>query len=244
MAKKIVLASGKGGVGKSTTAAMLGRALAALGKQTLIVDCDAGLGTLDLLLLPDGGGVFNWLDVAQGNCAFENAALPAGENLTLLCAPPVRPEDEDLACVVLAVDEADERYDYILFDAPAGLGRGLERAACGADAALIIATADEVSVKGANKADALLRSMGVDETRLIVNRYDVKAAKKDKFLTIDQAIDKTCVHLIGIVPEDPALSALSVTGTLGKRSKSMAAFTRIARRMLGENVPLTLSLLK
>lgn len=244
MAKIIVIASGKGGVGKSTTAAGLGKQLAAEGKKTLLVDCDAGLNTLDLLLNTAESTLYTWLDVCTGSCTFADAAVNAAENLWLVSAPAQKPEDLPEDCLKTVLETAATDYDYVLLDAPAGLGLGLKRAALPAESALLLATADEVSVKGAGKADETLRSYGVKETRLIVNRYDLKAAKKGKLLSIDGVIDKTYVQLIGVVPEDKEVTTYTVTHKLSKNSKSRAAFGRIAKRLQGEQVKLTLSLLK
>ena len=244
MAKRIVIASGKGGVGKSTTAAFLGMRLAARGKKTLLIDCDAGLGSLDLLLPPAADTAYHWMDAVNGACTPTDATIPLYSGLFLLRAPAVRPEDAPETCLKELAETLDGDYDFILLDAPAGLGSGLKRAALAADTALIIATPDEVSVQGAGKADALLREYGVTETRLIINRYDAKTAKKGRQLAIDSAIDKTCVQLIGVVPEDPVLKTVSVTRKFKVTAKGIQAFDRIARRLQGENVLLTLSLLK
>ena len=244
MAKKIVIASGKGGVGKSTTAAMLGKALAAQGKKTLLVDCDAGLNTLDLLLEPQTPTPYNWLDAAGEACEPDDAVCVIGENLSLMAAPAALPADCPEDCILAMTETMEDDYDFILLDAPAGLGMGLKRAALPADSALIMATADAVSVQGAGRAQEVLRSYGVEETRLVINRYDVKAAKKGRFLDIDSVIDRTLVQLIGVVPEDPELSAYSVTKQLSRRAKSTAAYERIALRLQGKNARLTQALLK
>lgn len=244
MAKTIVIASGKGGVGKSTTAACLGSALSDMGMKTLLVDCDAGLNSLDLLLQPETAPVYHWLDVFNDDCGFETAAVEIRPNLKLLTAPDAVPANTPVDCLREILAPVEKAFDFILLDAPAGLGTGLSRAVAPANSALILATADEVSVKGANKTDVILRQYGIAETRLILNRYQLRNAKKGRFLSIDEAIDKTCVQLIGVVPEDKEMVALSVTHTLSQRSKSRAAFTRIARRIRGEHVLLTLSLLK
>ena len=244
MAVKIVIASGKGGVGKSTTAAALGKALAADGKRTLLIDCDAGLRSLDLLVGGNVSSHYHWQDVLEDRCDPLVAVTRARENLSLLSAPVRPPQDLPDDCLTGIVDAIENDFDLILLDAPAGLGQGLRRAALPADHALILATADEVSVRGASAAAETLRTMGVDDARLIVNRYSLKDAKKGKYLSIDEVIDKTVVRLIGVVPEDPALTAYSVTGLLPKKSKSAQAFMRIARRLIGQTVPLELKLLK
>ncbi len=244
MAKRIVIASGKGGVGKSTTAAALAKCLAAQGKKTLLADCDAGLNTMDLLLNNADNIVYNWLDAVRGACSFEVAAAEIAPCLTLLCAPDELPDDLPDDCLKNLLLPVENNYDYILLDAPAGLGRGLKRAALCADTALIVATADEVSVRGAERTDTLLRELGITETRLVINRYELKAARKGRFLGIDGVINKTYVQLIGVIPEDPALRSLSVLRRVGKKSKGAAAAERIARRLQGEDVQLLLSLLK
>jgi len=244
MAEKIVTASGKGGVGKSTTAAAIGMILSESGLKTLLIDCDAGLGSIDVLLGKSEEAAFNWMDVYKKNCSFENALININDFLSLLCAPSVKPEDADEDCLKDVVIPIEEKFDYIIFDAPAGIGAGLRRAASAADSAIIIATADEVSVRGADKTDAILRDAGINETRLIINRYSVKDAKKGKLLSIDEAINKTRVRLLGVIPEDKEISCYSVTGKVSKKSRSLAAFRRVADRIQGKNVKLTLSLIK
>lgn len=244
MAKKIVLASGKGGVGKSTTAAMLGACLAKNEKRTLLIDCDAGLNTLQLLMEDVDHKPYDWLDAVTGACDSEIAVCKMTPFLSLVNAPPTVPADLPENCLRDFAAAVEKDYDFILLDAPAGLGTGLKRAALAAESALILATADAVSVQGAERTDALLRSWGVEETRLVINRYDMKAARKGNYFDIDTTIDRTLVQLIGVIPEDPALTALSVTKKLPSKSKSLAAFERISRRLQGENVSLTHAMLK
>ncbi|MBQ7637391.1 MAG: P-loop NTPase [Clostridia bacterium] len=244
MAIKIVTASGKGGVGKSTTAAALGMLFSSEGRKTLLIDCDCGLGSLDVLLGKAEETAFNWYDVYSGACSLEDAQIKINGSLSLLSAPVKPPENCGEDCVREIAENAEDGFDFIIIDAPAGVGEGLLRAASAADSALIIATADEVSVRGAEKTDAVLRNAGIKQTRLLINRYSVKEAKKGKLLGIDEVINKTYVRLIGVVPEDKEISAYSVTRKVGKKSKSLAAFKRIADRILGKNVKLTLSLIK
>ena len=109
--------------------------------------------------------------------------------------------------------------------------------------AIVVATADEVSVKGAAALARRVKGLGIEQCRLLINRYDVKAAQKGRLLTIDEIIDKTAVRLLGIVPEDPAITYSTVTGEQRANNKSAKAFARIAERIEGNNVPLNTKLL-
>lgn len=244
MAKTILVASGKGGVGKSTSVCGIGRALAARGKRTLLVDCDDGLNSLNVMLGCADRTVFSWYDVYTGACEAQDAPVQVNEYLSLLSAP-VSPLDDDLSdAVSRAVAPFLDRFDFILFDAPAGLGRGFRRALAAAGTALIIATADEVSVRGAAAVRTALQQTDVNELRLLLNRYEPRAAKHGNYLTIDEAIDKTGIQLIGVLPEDKEIKYSTVTGTIRDNCRSARAFKRIAKRICGEEEPLTLSILK
>ena len=244
MAQTIVIASGKGGVGKSTATAALGRAFAAAGKKTLLIDCDAGLSSLDVMLGVRDKVLFSWYDAYLGNCSADEAVTEAGEGLFLLAAPGLPLYEEAADAVEKVTEELTGEYDVIVRDAPAGLGAGLMRAAQGAELALIVATADEVSVKGAAAVADLIRKTGIENIRLLINRYDLKAAGKGNLLSVDELIDKSCVRLIGIVPEDKNITYSTVTNVNKANSKSAKAFGRTAGRIDGKNVDLILSLLK
>ncbi len=244
MAIKTVIASGKGGVGKSTIAKNLSLHFASSGNRTLLIDCDAGLSSLDIMLSCAEAVNFTWSDIADGSCETADALLKINENLTLLPSPRV-PLTEDYADIIEKLTkELDDEFDYIFIDAPAGVGRGLRRASYGADKALIVATADEVSVKGAATVENVLKDGGIAESRLLINRYDVKAAKKGHLLTIDEIIDKTSVQLIGIIPEEKNIMYSTVSSKKLKTKKCDGAFFRIAMRIEGKYIPLELSQLK
>ncbi len=244
MAIKTVIASGKGGVGKSTVTKNLGLHFASLGKRTLLIDCDAGLSSLDVMLCCGEGINFSWSDIADGSCETADAFVKINENLTLLPSPRI-PLTEDYAdCIKKLTEELNDEFDYIFIDAPAGVGRGLRRAASGAEKSLVTATADEVSVKGAATVETVLKECGISDSRLLINRYDVKAAKKGKLLTIDEIIDKTSVQLIGIIPEDKNIMYSTVSQKKLRTKKSDSAISRIAMRIEGKYIPLELSQLK
>ena len=243
MANVTVIASGKGGVGKSTSSAFLGLALAQAGFNTLLVDCDAGMNSLSTLLRCEEDAIFNWYDVYTGGCSLRDAIQSAQEHLDLLNAPADRLDEPCVDAIAKVVEPLKNDYSYILLDAPAGLGDGLRRAAAPADSALIVATADDISVRGAYAVEQLLLECGVKESRLLINRYEVKPATKRRYLSIDAVIDAACVQLIGIVPEDREICCYSVYGRIKPGSKGLAAYSRIAKRMQGEDIPLKLSLL-
>lgn len=244
MAVKIVTVSGKGGVGKSTVCKNLGLFFSEKQKKTLLIDCDAGLSSLDIMLSCSERVNFSWADVTDGTCNLQDAVLKINENLFLLPSPR-KPLTEEYESSVKDITTAlDESFDIIIIDAPAGVGRGFRRAAMGASKALVVATADEVSVKGAATVAGLLKDIGIKENRLLINRYDVKSAKKGKLLTVDEIIDKTLVQLIGIIPEDKNIMYSTVSEKKLKTKKSDSAFTRIGRRISGENIELKISQLK
>ena len=237
MAKHIVIASGKGGVGKSSVSAGLALALQRDGYRVLLVDCDIGLRSLDLILGAGAALLFHWGDVIQKRCVPDQAVIAAAGGLSLLSAP----SDFEPAYTPEAMRELaaayDAEFDYILFDSPAGVGLGLELAAAAAELALIIATPDEVCVRSGQVTADLLSRWGVAESRLIINRFDAKSVAKKKLLNIDEVIDSTHLRLLGVVPSDQTvLFRMSRGQLIGAKSKAMQAFVRIAQRLNGKRV--------
>lgn len=244
MAIKVVIASGKGGVGKSTICKNLGLSFASQGKRTLLVDGDAGLAGLDIMLGVSENISFSWYDAIIERCTPSDAVYEVNDNLHLLSSPKNTVNEDVTDKLVKLISSIEENYDVILIDSPAGLGRGLRRASAAADKALIVATADEVSVKGAAAVEKLLSSLGVTQSRLLINRYDIKAAKKGLLLGVDGIINKTAVQLIGIIPEDRNIIYSTVYEKKLKTTLSDRAFMRISKRIDGQNVELSLSQLK
>ena len=244
MAIKTVIASGKGGVGKSTVTKSLGLQFSEKSCNVLLIDCDAGLSSLDIMLGVSERVNFTWGDVAEERCTPSDALIKISDTLTLLPSPRAPLSEEFPDIIKRLTQELEDDYDYIFIDAPAGIGRGLVRAARGADKALVVATADEVSVSGAGTVQRVLSENGIKESRLLINRYNVKAAKKGLLLTVDEIIDKTLVQLIGIIPEDKNIMYSTVSEKRLRTKKSDGAFGRIAGRISGKYIPLELSQLK
>ncbi|MGI6249090.1 MAG: P-loop NTPase [Acutalibacteraceae bacterium] len=241
MAKKIVIASGKGGVGKSTVTAGLSTALSALGKKVLAIDCDIGLKSLDLMLGVREKVVFNWGDLILYRCKPEQAIVQTEFGPVLLAAPMnynimyTRENFREL------LKTFNEHFDYILTDSPAGISGGFRLAAGTADSGIIVATPDEVCVRGSAVATDEMIDLGITEPRLIINRFIKKSVVKDKLLNIDEVIDAVGAQLIGVVPEDEEIASCATKGLPFPADTAAAlAFNRIALRLEGENQPLKL----
>lgn len=240
MARKITLASGKGGVGKSSLTAGIAIELCNMGQRVLVIDFDIGMGCLDLILACDDTGIFNWGDVVKGLCE-PMQAVRTTVGPSLLTAPSTLDEEYNEISVKKMLDCYDGSFDYILMDAPAGVSGGFLLAAACADEGIIVSTADEVCVRVGSYAAEKLSSLGVRDIRLIINRFNKALTVQGHYLNLDEVIDATFLQLLGVVPEDKKISFCSVVGmsTLEK-SKAKDAFNRIARRLEGFNVNLKL----
>lgn len=243
MSKVFTVVSGKGGVGKSTFCANIAISLAEQNKKVLLIDGDAGLRSLDLLLSVDSMVVYDWLDIIENRCDHNKARLFFNDNLQLLPAPITYPDSLTKDIFMDMIGKFREEYDYIIIDSPAGTGElPLLYSDC-SDMCIVVATPDEVSARSACAVGNALIKQGVkeDNLRLIINRFDEKAVKKGKLLNIDDVIDRTYIRLLGIVPEDRNLMYFSVTESLlSDHSYTKNAFGNIAKRILGKEVPILL----
>lgn len=237
MAEIIVVASGKGGSGKSSFVTGVSRALAAMGKKVLAIDCDIGLRSLDLLFGVTENVVFDWGDLILEQCNREQALIKG--DVDLLAAPRSFYDDFTTEAVSALFKSFSKDYDYILLDGPAGIDRGFQLAASAANRAVVVSTPDSVCVRSCSRAFDELRRLNVEDVRLVINMFEVKPVCKKKLLNIDQCIDETGVQLLGIVPRDINVGYCSVTGTIpGEFSPSTLAYKRIAKRITGQRVPL------
>lgn len=243
MAKIFTVASGKGGVGKSTFCTNIAITLGELGKNVLLIDGDAELRSLDLLLGVDEMVLYDWSDVIVNRCDPDKARLFYNENVQLLPAPIEYPENLAYKEFESLLSHYAEIYDYIFIDAPAGVGELPEIYAKCSDTCIIVATADEISARSALITGNKLIKHGTKEEnlRLVINRFDKKAVKKGKLLNIDDIIDKTYIRLLGIVPEDKNLMYASVTEKrISQYSDAKIAFSNIAGRISGKEIELYL----
>ena len=239
----IAVVSGKGGTGKTSFTAGVGAALALRKQRVLCLDCDTGLRNLDLALGLSDRTLMDFSDVAQGRCALDSAVVehPKLPGLYLLTAPVRsrgRPVTETQMKDLLA--EVRKRYDYCLLDAPAGLGGGFRLAVCGADRCVVVTNSDASSLRDAQRTVMELNHFPAGALHLVVNRVRLRLLRR-LHATIDDAIDKAGLPLLGVVPEDDALPLCLDRGLpilLAEPTPAAAAYRNIARRIQGERVPL------
>ncbi|UOO37772.1 septum site-determining protein MinD [Oscillospiraceae bacterium CM] len=244
MGKVIVVASGKGGTGKTTSVGAISSCLAALGYKTLCMDCDAGLRNLDITIGMSDYAVTDFADVLDGDTTLTEACSehPNIENLFFLSAPAFRgPEDIDPAAMSALMGQIKETFDYCLIDSPAGVGPGFRLAAQAADMALIVAVFDMSSMRDGQRVAEELRAMGISEIRLVVNRVNPRKFRQLD-TTVDDVIDTVGARLIGLVEEDEAVFMASNSEMpliLYTHKKAALQYLKIARRLAGERIPLS-----
>ncbi len=240
MAKNILVASGKGGAGKSTVSVFLGEALAGGKESVLILELDCGLRNLDVSLGLTDEIVFDFGDILRGSCEAKDAVYNCRfcPNLSLIPASlkPVSVSAEDIKKVV---SELGKNFDYIIFDCPAGLGDIFESAASFADMALVIATPDPSSIRGARATGAKLLSLGVKERRLVIEHCPEKAKNLSPIKNLDEIIDGSELQLIGVIWEDAFVRKSMDCGVpLEFESPNYKTFRDLSERIRGKYIPL------
>lgn len=245
MGERIAILSGKGGTGKTSVCAGLAVALAREGKRVLCVDCDVGLRNLDISLGVQDGAALSFLEVARGQYPLDKALRhPQFPKLSFLTAPMNCTADQiDPALLTALLDQAQGEFDYILLDAPAGVGAGFRLVAQAARRFLLVTGPGPAAVRDAARVGELLELMGRNNVRLIVNRVD-KSMLSAVRLTIDDVMDTAGLALTGIVPEDPNVPLASSFGQClslyAPRCPAARAYRRIARRLQGYYEPIPL----
>lgn len=243
MGESIVITSGKGGVGKTTTTANIGTALAALGKKVVVVDGDTGLRNLDVLMGLENRIVYTLFDVVEGRCRLKQATIKDKRYPNLCLLPTAQTKDKDDISpeqMLKVVNELKEEYDYVLIDCPAGIEQGFENSVIGADRALVVVNPEITSVRDADRVIGKLDAKGLDDHGLIINRIDYAMTQSGDMLDVQDIIETLSVKLIGVVPNDKNVTVSTNKGepiVLEDNAYAGQAFKNIARRITGEEVP-------
>jgi septum site-determining protein MinD len=238
LGRAIVITSGKGGVGKTTTTANVGTALAALGKRVVLVDADVGLRNLDIVMGLENRVRYHLLDVIEGNVELDEALVrdKRSENLYLLAAAQAREkEDVDTEEMANLMEELRERFDYVLIDCPAGIEMGFRNAVAGAQHAIIVCTPEVSAVRDADRVVGLLPNGWSPE--LIVNRLRPALVKKGKMLSVDDVNAILRLPLLGVIPDEPGVIVSTNKGEpIALEDTAIgAAYRAIAARIAGED---------
>ncbi|RZS92935.1 septum site-determining protein MinD [Cuneatibacter caecimuris] len=243
MSEVIVVTSGKGGVGKTTTSANVGTGLAMLGSKVVLIDTDIGLRNLDVVMGLENRIVYNLVDVVEGNCRMKQALIKDKRYPNLSLLPSAQTRDKTAVTpeqMQKLVDELREEFDYILLDCPAGIEQGFKNAIAGADRALVVTTPEVSAIRDADRIIGLLEANEMKKVDLIVNRIRMDMVKRGDMMSIDDVVDILAVHIIGAVPDDENIVVSTNQGEplVGSASPAGQAFLNICKRITGEDVPL------
>lgn len=248
MAKIVVVTSGKGGVGKTTTSASFATGLAQRGKKTVVIDFDVGLRNLDLIMGCERRVVFDFVNVIHGEATLRQALIKdkGNENLFILAASQTRDKDAlTEEGVGRVIDELAKEFDYIICDSPAGIERGAHLAMYFADEALVVTNPEVSSVRDSDRVLGLLSSKtrksekgeGRVKEHLVLTRYNPARVLKGEMLSVDDVRDILAIPLLGVIPESATVLTSSNAGTpviANKESDAGSAYDDIVARFLGE----------
>lgn len=242
MGEVIVVTSGKGGVGKTTTTANVGTGLAMLEKKVVLIDTDIGLRNLDVVMGLENRIVYNLVDVIEGNCRIRNALIKDKRYPNLYLLPSAQTRDKNSVTpeqMKKLADELREEFDYILMDCPAGIEQGFRNAIAGADKALVVTTPEVSAVRDADRIIGLLEANEIKETYLVVNRLRMDMVKRGDMMSSEDVMEILAIDLIGIVPDDEHIVMSTNQGEplVGSDSLAGRAYMNIAKRITGEEIP-------
>ncbi|MDQ2807465.1 MAG: septum site-determining protein MinD [Chloroflexota bacterium] len=243
MGRVITLTSGKGGVGKTTTTANLGTALALLGQKVVVIDADIGLRNLDVVMGLEKRIVYDIVDVVEGRCRIRQALIKDKRFPDLYLLPAAQTRDKSAvnpAQMRLLCDHLKTEFNFVLVDCPAGIEQGFKNAIAGADSVIIVTTPEVSAVRDADRVIGLVEANGLPSPRLILNRIRPELVRRGEMMTQHDVIEILAVELLGVVPDDESVVISTNRGeaaVMDRVSRAGQAYTNIARRMLGEDVP-------
>jgi len=243
MARVITITSGKGGVGKTTTSANLGTALALQGARVVVVDADIGLRNLDVVMGLENRIVYDLVDVIEGRARLRQALIKDKRLADLYLLPAAQTRDKDCVTpddMIALTNQMHPLFDFVLIDSPAGIEGGFRNALAAATEVLIVTTPEVSAVRDADRVVGLVESVEKGPPRLIINRIKPRLVSRGEMLSMDQVVEILAIAPIGAIPEDEAILASTNRGeavVFGQQTLAGQAFQNIARRLEGEEVP-------
>lgn len=243
MSEVIVITSGKGGVGKTTTSANVGTGLAILGKRVVLIDTDIGLRNLDVVMGLENRIVYNLVDVVEGNCRMKQALIRDKRYPSLYLLPAAQTRDKSSVNpeqMVKLTEDLKEEFDYILLDCPAGIEQGFYNAIAGAGRALVVTTPEVSAIRDADRIIGLLEHAGITEIGLVVNRIRADMVRRGDMMSLEDVRDILAVDILGAIPDDENIVVSTNQGEplVGIGSAAGQAYLNVCRRLLGQNIPI------
>ncbi|HEY4532585.1 MAG TPA: septum site-determining protein MinD [Fusobacterium sp.] len=242
MSQVIVVTSGKGGVGKTTTTANIGAGLAEKGHKVLLIDTDIGLRNLDVVMGLENRIVYDLVDVIEGKCRIPQALIKDKRcsNLSLLPAAQIRDKNDINEEQMKTLIEALRKdFDYIIIDCPAGIEQGFKNAIAAADRAIVVTTPEISATRDADRIIGLLEANGIKEPKLIVNRIRMDMVKENNMLSVEDMLDILAIGLLGVVPDDESIVISTNKGEpLVYKGETLAAkaYRNIVERIEGKEI--------
>jgi len=242
MSEVIVVTSGKGGVGKTTTTANVGTGLAAMGKKVVLIDADIGLRNLDVVMGLENRIVYNLVDVIECKCRIKQALIKDKRNPNLFLMPSAQTKDKTAVTpdqMVKMVNQLRESFDYIILDCPAGIEQGFKNAIAGADRALVVTTPEVSAIRDADRIVGLLEANEFKQIDLIINRLRPEMVKRGEMMSSADVVDILSIPLIGIVPDDENVVIATNQGEplVGNHTLAGRAYQNICYRIQGKEIP-------
>jgi septum site-determining protein MinD len=239
----ITITSGKGGVGKTTTTANIGAALAALERSVVLIDADIGLRNLDIVLGLENRIVYDLVDIVEGNCRLRQALIRDKRLKTLHLIPAAQTREKDAVSpqqMKALCEELRRQFDYVVLDSPAGIEQGFKNSLAGADEVIVVTNPEVSSVRDADRIIGLVEAAELPSPRLIVNRLDPELVRRGDMMTVEDVTEILAIDLLGVVPDDETIVSSTNRGepaSLDPDSRAGQAFRNIASRLEGEEVP-------
>ncbi len=242
MGEVIVITSGKGGVGKTTTTANIGAGLAMLNKKVVVLDTDLGLRNLDVVMGLENRIVYNLVDVIEGNCRMKQALIKDKRYETLYLLPSAQTKDKSAVSpqqVKKLTEELAEEFDYVLIDCPAGIEQGFQNAIAGANHALVVTTPEVSAIRDADRIIGLLEKNNIKKVDLIINRIRMEMVKRGDMMSVEDVTEILAIPLLGAIPDDEQIVVSTNQGepVIGVDSLAGKAYINICKRITGEEVP-------
>lgn len=242
MGKSIVITSGKGGVGKTTTTANIGTGLAMLGYKVVVVDTDIGLRNLDVVMGLENRIVYDLVDVIEGNCRLKQGLIKDKRYEGLYLLPAAQTKDKTAVTpeqMVDLVNKLREEFDYIIIDSPAGIEQGFKNSIAGADQAFIVTTPEISAVRDADRVIGILEANGINDPKLIINRIRYDMVRRGDMMNVDDIVDILAIDLLGIIPDDEAIVISTNKGepvVADEKPLAAKAYRNICDRITGKEV--------